>query len=202
MRRSGQTWPGFGHPYGDTVTTVVEANHREVAMGAHSRSCGQWDVWEQVFSPVDKETGFPMRLYDKITGNLNKTVAAYWRDHYDLGHIMARDWPTLGPKLAGRLHLFVGGSDTFYLTNAVMDVQKVLEASTNPPAEAEVVIGAHDGLGYEHCFRGYDEGRNADGSPQPNSLTRLTYNQAFIPRMAAHWVKTAPKDADVTSWRY
>eukprot|EP00911_Craspedida_sp_UC1_P002699 UC1_evm1s1980 len=68
---SGQTWPGFGHPYGDTVTTVGEANRRELVLGSHSRSCGQWDVWEQVFSPVDKSTGFPMRMYDKVTGDIN-----------------------------------------------------------------------------------------------------------------------------------
>ena len=127
----------------------------------------------QVFSPIG-ENGFPARLYNKLTGELNRSVATYWRDNYDLGYIMRRDWAMLGPKLKGRLHLFVGGSDTFYLTNAVMDVRDFLKQATEPAAEAEIVIGAHDGLGYEHCFRGFDAGLNPDGTPQPNSLTRLT----------------------------
>ena len=198
---SGQTWPGFGHPYGQTTVTAAETNHRELVLGSHSRSCGQWDVWEQVFSPVCDD-GFPCRLYDKKTGALNRTVAAHWREHYDLGHIMKRDWATLGPKLQGKMHIFVGGSDTFFLSNAVMDVQDFLQTTTDPASDAEIVLGTHGGRGYEHCFRGFDAARNPDGSPQPNSLSRLTYNQAFLPRMAAHFAKTAPKGADVTSWRY
>ena len=56
---------------------------------------------------------------DKKTGAINQTVAAHWRDNYDLGHIMKRDWATLGPKLQGKMHIFVGGSDTFFLVNIV-----------------------------------------------------------------------------------
>ena len=198
---SGQTWPGFGHPYGQTTVTAAETNHRELVLGSHSRSCGQWDVWEQVFSPVCAD-GFPCRMYDKKTGAINQTVARHWRDNFDLGHIMQRDWKTLGPKLQGKMHIFVGGSDTFFLVDAVMDVQDWLKTTANPASDAEIVVGTHDGRGYEHCFRGFDAARNPDGSPQPNSLSRLTYNQAFLPRMAAHFAKTAPKGADVTSWRY
>ena len=29
----------------------------------------------------------------------------------------------MGEKLAGKLHLYVGNSDTYFLTNAVMDMQ-------------------------------------------------------------------------------
>ena len=89
--------------------------------------------------------------------------------------------------------------------NAVMDLQDWAtdpDHPIDPPWGGEIVIGAHGGRGYEHCFRGFDAARNPDGSPQPNSLSRLTYNQAFLPRMAAHFAKTAPKGADVTSWRY
>ena len=38
---SGTTWPGFVRPYGQVGATVEEMNHRELALGAHSRSCGQ-----------------------------------------------------------------------------------------------------------------------------------------------------------------
>jgi hypothetical protein len=203
---SGVTWPGYGHPYGQTTATIQEMNHRELVLGTHSRSCGQWDIWEAVFGPLCDD-GFPCRLYDKLTGAINASVAEYWRENFDLAHIMDRDWPTLGPKLQGKLHLFVGNSDTYFLTDAVMDAQDVLSATQDPKSDAEIVIGTHGGRGYEHCFRGYEyspgqqEGQ-AGVEPLPNSLTRLTYNQAFLPLMAQHFVDTAPEGADTTSWRY
>ena len=77
-----------------------------------------------MFSPAC-EDGYPCRLYDKLTGEINASVAAYWRENFDLAYIVERDWETLGPKLAGKAHVYVGGSDSFYLTNAVMDAADV-----------------------------------------------------------------------------
>lgn len=197
---SGTTYPGYGHPYGQTTATMREQNHRELVLGTKSRSCGQWDIWEAVFSPVC-EDGFPCRLYDKKSGKINGTVASYWKENFDLAAIMARDWATLGPKLQGKLNIFVGNSDTFFLTNAVMDMEDFLMSTNNPSSDATVTIGVHDGRGFEHCFRGY-EYDDATGAPLPNSITRLTYNQAFLPKMAQHFVSSAPDGADVVSWRY
>lgn len=75
---------------------------------------------------------------------MNRTVAAYWREHSDLRYKLQREWHRLGPKLQGKLHIFVGGSDTFYLTNAVMDMQDFLVNTTEPVSDAEVVIGVYD----------------------------------------------------------
>jgi hypothetical protein len=50
----------------------------------------------------------------------------------------------------------VGAADSFFLTNAVMDLQSwASNASLSPPFGGEIVIGAHDGRGFEHCFNGY-----------------------------------------------
>ena len=87
------------------------------------------------------------QLYDKRTGAMNATVAAYWKEHFDLAAIMARDWATLGPKLQGKLNIFVGNSDTFFLTNAVMDMEDFLMSTNNPSSDATVTIGVHDGRG-------------------------------------------------------
>lgn len=32
--------------------------------------------------------GYPMRLWDKKTGVINKEVANYWKENYDLGYIL------------------------------------------------------------------------------------------------------------------
>ena len=70
------------------------------------RSCDQWDIWTVVFSPQNSATGYPKPLFDKTTGQIDAGVASYWREHYDLSHILKRDWHKgLGPKVAGKLHI-------------------------------------------------------------------------------------------------
>jgi hypothetical protein len=173
---------------GRTRATVEQVNTRELVLGTHSRSGGQWDIWEAVFSPVGAD-GYPQRIYDKRTGTIDPKVAMYWREHYDLVHIMRRDWATLGPKLRGKITLNVGLSDNFFLNDAVYQAQAFL-AIAKPAADAKVDYGMRD----EHCWSG--------DHAVPNATSRLTYDSRFIPVLAEHWTKTAPKGADVTSWRY
>ncbi len=75
--------PGQRNYLGEVLTTLEQANHRELALGTRSRSGDQWDIWEAVFSPVG-EDGYPKRIWDKLTGEIDPQVAAYWREHYDL----------------------------------------------------------------------------------------------------------------------
>ncbi len=194
---SGQTI-GFGHPYGQTTATVEEMNHRELVLGEHSRSCGQWDIWEAVFGPKNETTGFPQRIWNKLTGEINPSVVNYWRENFDLTHILRRDWRDIGKHLAGKIHLFVGGSDTFFLTNGVMDMEDFLKTTKNPYYNGSVTIGTHGGRGFEHCFNGY----LPDGTVAPNSITRLLYANKFLPKMTQGFVDRAPAGADTTSWRY
>jgi len=82
-----------------------------------------------------------------------------------------------------------------------MDAQDAIEGiDSSTPTGIEWVIGVHEGRGFQHCFRGYEY--DAQGEPLPNSLTRLTYPQAFLPKMAKRFASTAPAGADVSSWRY
>jgi hypothetical protein len=197
---SGTTYPGFKMAYGDVLATVEEMNVRELVMGENSRSCGQFDAWEAVWSPVDETTGFPKRVFDKKSGEIDPEVVEHWKENWDLAHILVRDWETLGPKIRNKLHFAVGASDSFYLTNAVYDFQQQLEEAVGKDHGVEFVFGAHEGLGFQHCFRGYEF--DADGLPLPNSLTRLFYAQSTLPKMAKSFVENAPAGADVVSWRY
>jgi hypothetical protein len=181
--------PGIRDYLGQTRATLEQVNRRELALGSKSRSGEQWDIWEAVFSPVGSD-GYPQRIWDKETGAIDHAVADYWREHYDLVHIMQRDWRTLGPKLRGKIHLAVGLSDNYFLNNAVYHAEDFLRAATDPPADATVDYGLRD----EHCWSGDHD--------HPNAISRLTYHSRFIRKLAAHWVKTAPPGADVTSWRY
>ncbi len=174
---------------GYVYETQRDANHAELAQGDHSRSGGQFDIWQAVFSPVGGD-GYPKPIFDKVTGDIDKSVAAYWRDHFDLTHIIQRDWATLGPKLTGKIHIYVGSADTYYLNNAVYRAQDVLEKLKNPAYGGEVKYGERA----EHCW---------NGDPAlPNAYSRLHYNFMYLPKILARIQASAPKGADLTSWRY
>ena len=73
----------------------------ELALGYHGRWGEQFDIWQAVYGPVG-EDGYPKQIFNKETGEIDHSVAAYWKEHYDLSAILQRDWATLGPKLEGR----------------------------------------------------------------------------------------------------
>lgn len=181
--------PGHRDYLGHVSATVKEMNHRELALGTRSRSGDQFDIWEAVFSPQD-EDGYPKRIYDKYTGAIDSSVAAYWKENYDLTHIIQRDWPKIGDKLKGKIHIYVGDMDNYYLNNAVYTAEDVLKKLQNPSCGCEVDYGDRA----EHCWNG--------DHTQPNYISRLRYNQMFIPKWAEEVKQRAPKGADLVSWRY
>ncbi|MGH8243827.1 MAG: alpha/beta hydrolase-fold protein [Steroidobacteraceae bacterium] len=173
---------------GRVNATIEEQNRYEATLGTHGRSGDQWDAWESVFSPVGPD-GYPRRIWDRQTGEIDPVTAAYWREHYDLGHILRRDWATLGPKLRGKLRIYTGDMDNYYLNNAVYAVEGFLK-SADPPAEAVVEYGDRA----EHCWNG--------DHTRANAYSRLRYPQMVLPWVVERILDTAPEGADVDSWRY
>ena len=111
---------------------MQELNQLELVLGTKTRSGQQWDIWEAVFSPVGPD-GYPARIWDKQTGVIDKKVAEYWRENYDLMHILKRDWNKgLGKKLEGKLNIYVGDMDNYYLNNAVYLAEQFLESTKDP----------------------------------------------------------------------
>jgi S-formylglutathione hydrolase FrmB len=95
-----------------------------VAMETVYGEGGQIRSFEWVFSPRGAD-GLPMPLFDRATGAIDPAVAASWR-RYDIRAILERRWAELAPKLAGKLHVFVGDQDTFYLHLAVERLKESL----------------------------------------------------------------------------
>src|ERR1043166_5648582 len=120
--------PGLRDYLGKVSTTLEQMNHRELALGTRTRSGDQWDIWEAVYSPVGPD-GYPARIFDKETGKIDHQVAAYWKEHFDLSYILRRDWKTLGPKLRGKLKLYVGEADNYYLNDAVYLAEEFLKTA-------------------------------------------------------------------------
>ncbi|MDX1905773.1 MAG: alpha/beta hydrolase-fold protein [Bacteroidia bacterium] len=181
--------PGHRDYLGQVNATLRGMNYRELALGTRSRSGQQWDIWEAVYSPQGPD-GYPVRIWDKVTGVIDPQVAAYWRENYDLSWIMKRDWKTLGPKLRGKIHLYCGDMDNYYLNNAVYLAEEFLESTTDPYYDGEVDYGDRA----EHCWNG--------DHTRPNAYSRMRYHQMFIPKWT-DWIQThAPTGADLKSWRY
>jgi hypothetical protein len=181
--------PGHRDYLGHVSAMVKDMNQRELALGTKSRSGDQFDIWEAVYSPVDKD-GYPERIYDKYTGEINKKVADYWRENYDLAYIIKRDWPKIGEKLNGKIHIYVGDMDSYYLNNAVYSAEDMLKKLNNPVCNCEVDYGDRA----EHCWNG--------DHTQPNYISRLRYHRMYIPKWAEEVKLRAPQGADLQSWRY
>lgn len=180
---------------GDGVITsdMDDAIRFEAVLGSRGRSAEQFDIWQAVYSPAG-EDGYPAFILDPLTGAIDHKVADYWKEHYDLVHIMQRDWPALGPKLVGKLHFAVGEADTYYLERAVHLAQKFLE-STKDPGKGPYAAAAFDfGPGMPHGYTG--------GYPEPMAAANGTLNQRLMPVMQEWMLKTAPAGADTRSWRY
>ena len=182
--------PAHRNYLGHVDSMVWEQNRLEEVLGTRTRSGGQWDIWEAVFSPVGPD-GYPARIFDKRTGVIDKKVAEYWRENYDLVHILRRDWNQgLGKKLEGKLNIYVGDMDNYYLNNAVYLAEEFLESTKEPYYDGEVLYGDRA----EHCWNG--------DATRPNALSRLRYHQMYIPKGVERMLKTAPTGADLKSWRY
>jgi len=180
--------PAHRNWLGQVDSTVEEQNRYELTLGTKGRSGDQWDAWESVYSPVGPD-GYPRRIWNRLTGEIDPETAAYWREHYDLAYILKRDWATLGPKLRGKLRIYTGDMDNYYLNNAVYNVEEFLK-NADPPADAVVEYGDR----HEHCWNG-DHNR-------ANAYSRLRYPQMVLPWVVERILDTAPPEADIESWRY
>jgi putative esterase len=174
---------------GRTLISTKSVNQYELALGSHARSGEQFDIWQAVYGPVGQD-GYPRPIFNKETGEIDPVTAAYWKEHFDLSAILAKNWSSMGTKLEGKIHVYVGSADTYFLNDGVYYLEDALKATTNPPYGGEVTYGDRA----EHCW---------NGDPNlPNYLSRLHYNTMYLPKILERIAKTAPAGADLKSWRY
>jgi hypothetical protein len=115
------------------------------AGGRYTLSGQQWGSWNATFGPRGAD-GLPVPLWDPATGRIDRDVAGRWRP-YDLRHVLESNWPTLGPKLRGKLHIWVGEADDYYLNEAVHRLDAFL-THADPPFEGTIAFGAGEGHGW------------------------------------------------------
>ena len=179
--------PGMRDGKGMLKSNLRDMNYRELALASNGRSGDQWDIWQAVFSPAD-ENGYPKPIWDKLSGDIDSEVANYWKENYDLRYIMERDWESLGPNLQGKIFLYCGDMDNYYLNNAVKLTEDFLESTTSPYYKGKVDYGD----GAEHCWNGDQE--------NPNYISRLRYNTMYLPMIKERLKQTAPVNNHLKNW--
>jgi hypothetical protein len=164
---------------GQPVVQLHEENQLNNARGSRRRGGENFAIWEATFGPTDRD-GYPAPIWDDSTGEIHREVANYWRDHYDLRLYLANNWTRIGPSLVGKIHVYCGDMDNYYLNLAVYLLQDYLEHTTNP---------AYGGT--------FDYGRPLKGHGwQPMSSADLIRTMADV---VSH---QAPAGQTTSAWRY
>jgi len=162
---------------GSITEMMKDENHFELVVGDKTRGGGQFDIWEAVYSPVGPD-GYPQPIWDKMTGEIDKKVAKYWKENWDMNQYLQKNWSWLGPKLKGKLHVYVGDMDGYYLNNAVVLLEEFLESTTDPYYAGTVKYGDRQ----PHCW-----------GPR---------GQEAIQLFSDYVTKTAPEGEDIKTWKY
>lgn len=115
--------------HGQPRATMQQLAGLESVLGEYG---GQLGSFEWVFSPRGPD-GRPQTLFNRITGDIDPNVAAYWRSHYDIVEYLNANWKTIGGDLRGKIHLVVGTDDTFYLDGAAHSLESALNRLGGDP---------------------------------------------------------------------
>ena len=165
---------------GQVDTTVRQMSQFESVLGSHGRSGQQLEAWEAVYGPVGQD-GYPQPLWDKLTGKIDHRVAEYMRDHgYDLRDYAERNWAKIGPRLVGKIHIYVGDMDNYYLNLAVYRMEDFLKKTRNP----------------------YYAGSIEYGRPMKGHGWQPMTDAELVRMMAAHVTAHSPKGENTAAWHY
>jgi hypothetical protein len=133
---------------GDVRFTIRHECQMENVMGlgdSYAMSGEQWGAWNAVYGPRGAD-GRPAPLWDPKSGKINRELVEHWK-RYDLRMVLEQNWKTLGPKLRGKLTIWVGEADEYFLNNAVHLLDAFL-SKADPPYEGKIIYGPGKGHGW------------------------------------------------------
>ncbi|HDZ27444.1 hypothetical protein LCGC14_0885830 [marine sediment metagenome] len=167
-------------PEGQVWATIRQNSQIHAVLGSKGRSGEYLDMWEAVYGPVG-EDGYPKPVWDKLTGVIDHKVAEYWRENgYDLRYYIETNWPKIGPHLVGKLHIYCGDMDNYYLNLAVYMLEDSLKNTKNP-------------------FYG---GSFTYGRPMVGHGWVGVKPLELLKTMARHITKNAPRGENTAAWKY
>ena len=153
VNRHGFERPASREVSGDVRYTMRHECQLENVLGrgdSWALSGGQWGAWNATYGPRGAD-GQPVPLWNPKTGVIDRKAVAHWKS-YDLRRHLEENWPELGPKLKGKLHIWVGEADDYFLNNAVHRLDAFL-SHARPPYEGSITYGPGQG----HCWMGISE---------------------------------------------
>ena len=134
---------------GEIRLTSRQRNYFELVSGTKGRSGQQLDIWSAVHGPLGDD-GYFKPLFDKRTGVIDREVAQYWKENFDLLYYLRRNWATVGPKLVDKIRIYTGTMDNYYLNNSTRELEAWMKTTTDPHYPGYFLYG--DGKG--HCWSG------------------------------------------------
>ena len=164
---------------GQVTWSLRQMSLFEEVLGSRGRGNYQLVGWEAIYGPLDAD-GYPKPLWNKITGTIDRDVANYMKENgYDLREYAQRNWATLGPKVAHKLHFFAGDMDDFYLNLAVYKFEDFLKSTE---------LGKNVPFTYGRPMKGH-------------SWHAFPWAE-MVRRMGAHVQKNTPPGEDAKAWWY
>lgn len=160
--------------------TMQQFSFLEEVIGDRYRSGRQFAIFNAVFAPV-AEDGYPKPLWDPQTGVIDHEVTQWAKEHYDIRYYLENNWKTVGEKLVGKINIFAGRMDNYYLNEAVYLLEEFLESTKDPYYAGRFVYGVRGGHGWNPWGRNRFE---------------------MYREMAEYITKNAPPGEDTQMWKY
>ena len=153
VNSSGFERPSARDRRGDTRFTIRHEAQMENVMGAGdswTMSGQQWGAWNATYGARGADNR-PVPLWNPQTGEINRAAVEHWK-RYDLRMILEENWPALAPRLRGKIHIWVGEADDYFLNNAVHLLDDFLTRA-RPAYEGKILYAPREG----HCWIGLSE---------------------------------------------
>jgi hypothetical protein len=153
INRHGFERPGARDVSGEVRYTMRHECQLENVLGlgdSWAHSGGQWGAWNATYGPKGPD-GRPVPIWSPATGAIDHKAAAHWKT-YDLRGVLEANWAVLGPKLEGKLHIWIGEADDYFLNNAVHRLDTFL-SHAHPPYKGSITYGPGQG----HCWMGISQ---------------------------------------------
>jgi S-formylglutathione hydrolase FrmB len=133
---------------GEPMLSLKEFIAYENAFGpsnSYLDSGGQFSAHTALYSPRGVN-GLPKPMFDPLTGVIDADVANSW-EKYDLKKYVEKNWSELGPKLQGKIYIWMGDMDHFYLNTGTRGFDQFMKSTENPVSDAVIEFSPMKG----HC---------------------------------------------------
>jgi len=148
--RYGYLQPGRRTTNGEPTFSMkdwIKGENLASRTGNYLVSGGQFGAYNAVFGPKGSD-GLPSLMFDPITGKIDHEIAKQW-EKYDLKKVLQKNWTVLGPKLQGKIYIWIGDMDGLYSNVAVRYFKMFIDKTENPKSDASINFTAMAGHGAE-----------------------------------------------------